>query len=442
MTPPAEAPDGFPRVLFVTPHAFNKTTGTGITFTNLFAGWPKDRIATVHDDSFPPSDDICERYFRLTSAEIRRRDFGLSALLYRHRRAGSYSPEAPASACSTTPRGSLKVRARQAIFGDGFPQTGVLTPQLAAWIEAFQPDLVFTILGGIGIMELVGRIQDRFGVPLVVHFMDDWMSAQFRSGLFAPFQRRRMENLVGHLVERAAVRLGICEAMCQAFEARYAQPFVAVQNTVDVGQWSRRIFEVCRMHDPVRVVYAGSVIANAQLHGLADCCEAVARLAAGGRRIVLDIFSPESLIAPYRPYLEIHPVIRIHPPLTDDDHFFGTLHEADILLMPSNFDAETIRFIRYSMPTRVPAYLASGTPILVYGSPETAQVRYAQQAGWGLVVERPGVDLVVNALVTLIDRPEVRRRIHDDASIAAGAHDIRSVRKRFQSALCAATTND
>src|SRR3546814_20737257 len=59
-----------PRVLFVTPHAFNRVTGGGITFSSLFRGWPADRLATAHSDPEPTSDDVCRLYFRLGPAQI------------------------------------------------------------------------------------------------------------------------------------------------------------------------------------------------------------------------------------------------------------------------------------------------------------------------------------------------------------------------------------
>lgn len=37
----------YPRVLIVG-QAFNLSAGGGITLSNLFAGWPKDRMATIH----------------------------------------------------------------------------------------------------------------------------------------------------------------------------------------------------------------------------------------------------------------------------------------------------------------------------------------------------------------------------------------------------------
>ncbi|MBV8653193.1 MAG: hypothetical protein JO255_17135, partial [Alphaproteobacteria bacterium] len=59
-----------PRVLFVTPAAFNQVSGGGITFSNLFRGWPRDRLATVHNDRVPVSRDVCASYYELSDAEL------------------------------------------------------------------------------------------------------------------------------------------------------------------------------------------------------------------------------------------------------------------------------------------------------------------------------------------------------------------------------------
>jgi hypothetical protein len=61
-----------PRLLFITPAAFNRTTGGGVTFGNLFSGWPKDRLATAHSDPVPTTDETCEKYYQLGAGELRR----------------------------------------------------------------------------------------------------------------------------------------------------------------------------------------------------------------------------------------------------------------------------------------------------------------------------------------------------------------------------------
>jgi len=421
------SPEDFPRVLFITPHAFNKVSGTGITFTNLFHGWPKDRIATVHDDDLPVTTEVCDMFYRLGPQEIRK--FG-----------GSFTNrETPAPATENvgqTNRAPTHIRALQLtkrlVFGDGLPQSGQLTQNLETWIEDFKPDVIFTILGSIGLMDIIEQVQARFTVPLIVHMMDDWPSVQFQKGLLGPFQRRRMESLVCRLLNKAETRMGICDSMCQAFEKRYGGQFLPFQNTVDVDTWGRQARAPSQLNDPIRVVYAGSVYPNAQLTSLGDCCRAVAELCDDGYGIQADIYSP-SLTENYRDKLGRHPAVHFHDALTGDKSFFDTIGSSDILLMPSNFDEQSVSFIRYSMPTRVPAYLAVGTPILVYGSPEVAQVQYARDFGWGQVVSDQGSEALKSGILRLIDDIDLRQRLSAAAlSTARDRHDASLWRDQFQ----------
>src|SRR6516165_12513815 len=61
----------YPRVLFLTPCAFNSVTGGGVTFSNLFRGWPRDRLATITDDPVPVCRDVCDQYYFLSDEELR-----------------------------------------------------------------------------------------------------------------------------------------------------------------------------------------------------------------------------------------------------------------------------------------------------------------------------------------------------------------------------------
>ena len=426
-----EASAAFPRVLFITPHGFNKTTGGGVTFTNLFRGWPAESIATVHDDPVPVTTDVCTRYFRLGPAEIRK--------WLRPSRPGTTAGGQPVEPKPATAPWLVRIRA--ALFGDGLPQSGVLTDELESWIDSYRPELIYTILGSIGIMEIVDKVQRRFAVPLVVHMMDDWPSAIYRSGLFAPWQRRRALRLVARLMARATLRMGICDAMCAAFEERYGRQFEAYQNTVDVARWSALAAGDAKPASPARIVYTGSVLSSAQLDSLCDCCHAVARLRSAGTDVRLDIYSPPFQTDGVRRRLLVDEAIGLFDVIADDEDYFATLAAADVLLLPVNFDRHSVTMIGLSMPTKVPAYLASGTPVLVYGAAGVAQVEYARAAGWGHVVDRPGVDEVAEGLTHMLTDLELRRTLSATARrIAARDHDSATVRAAFQSSLMRAAT--
>lgn len=425
-----------PRVLFITPAAFNHVTGGGITFSALFRGWPGDRLATVHSDTVPTADDVCSRYYRLGHDELARWPRFLAS-----------APDAAAPLATPLPgRPPVARRARRWIAGNGWPDCGRLTAGLEAWIAAFEPELVYTILGTIGMMELVDAVRRRFELPLVVHFMDDWPSHLYRGGMLSFAARARMQVLVRRLVDAAAERMAIGDAMAEAYAQRYGVPFSAFQNAVDmdaVDSWTGVGRAGEGSAKVLRVVYAGALFDNAQAQSVIDVARAAAALSAGGLDIRFDVYSPSHLAERFRPLIETAPCVRLLDTIEEDARFFGAIAAADILVLPVNFDAESMRLVRYSMPTKLPAYLASGTPVLVYGPPGLAQVEDARRHGWGHVVDRRGVDEVSAALARLAGDADLRKTLATRArELAIERHDAAKVRRAFQSRLAAAAGND
>jgi len=437
--------DAFPRTLFVTPHAFNHLTGGGITFSNLFRGWPQDRLATVHNDYIPTTDDVCRQYYRLGQAELDlwtpvRRVAELFGM------APARDVAAPAATAASTPSGSAPpgwARRIQGLLIDAeMPRSAHLTPALERWIETFRPEILYTILGSNGFMDLIERIRLRFSLPLVVHIMDDWASSAHRRGLLSPLQRHGMNRRLRHFYDTAHTRLAISDAMAETYSERYGQPFSAIHNAIDTERWQSLARQTAAVSDESSLLYIGSVMPQAQLGSLIDCCRAVADLSAGGRHISLSIASPRFQIDPVRHLLAIHPAIRLLDPIEDDEQFFRSIAAADALLLPVNFDEDSIRFIRYSMPTKVPAYLFSGTPVLAYGPADLAQTRYARDAGWGLVVDRPELTALKAGIVSILDNAALRARLSQTArTLAATRHDISMVRQQFRSILAGAAAS-
>jgi glycosyltransferase involved in cell wall biosynthesis len=418
-----------PRVLFITPAAFNHVSGGGITFSNLFRSWPKDRIATAHNDATAVTTDVCERYYRLGEREI-----ATWPILARLRASATIASAGPAATTGTAP--SALRRLKTAIFGDGLPERGILSPALAAWIAEFRPEIIYTILGTTGMMALIEEVQRRFALPLAVHFMDDWPSAIHRGGLLSFPQRRHMNALIARLVRSASLRLGICDAMCAEYGKRFGRTFRPFQNTVDVARWSKLARGDAAVGTPIRLLYAGSVLGFAQSDSLVECCAAVALLRAEGLPVELDIYSPPAQTAPLRDRLLCDRAILLHDVISDDESYFRTLAEADILLLPVNFDAHSVRYIRLSMPTKVPSYLVSGTPILVYGPEGVAQVDYARDARWGHVVGRRDRAELAAAIRRLAGDLALRQQLSATARrVAAERHDSTIIRAGFHAAL-------
>ena len=238
------------------------------------------------------------------------------------------------------------------------------------------------------------------------------------------------------LLRRSAVRMGICDAMAREYEARYGGAFESFQNTVDLPAFDAARRPPGPRQDPPRLVYVGSIYPVAQDQSLIEVAEAVEALRRQGTELRLEVHAPEGLFGQYRSRLEIGPNVSFHDAPDDDGRFVELVTGADALVLPVNFDEASVRYIRLSMPTKVPAYLASGTPILVYGPASTAQVAYALESDWGLVVPRREPEPLAEGLKRIVSDLPLRHALAEQAvRTSRERHDATRVRERFRDAL-------
>lgn len=435
--------EAFPRILLVTPCTFNHLTGTGVTFTNLFHGWPKDRLAVATSDVLPLNQDVCDQRYSLSAPEFplvnpfqwlrslsRTPTPSNASVQYDDRDLTAGVPEYRAAAG----------RLLQNIIGEaGIPDRGVLTLPLAAWIKQFAPDLLFTICGSIGYLDLVDQIQKQFDLPLVMHLMDDGVTSPDKKGLYARYYRKTYTQKFESLIPRTTARFGICPAMAKAYEERYQTNFDHFQNTINVNGEVIPSRKNLALAVPPRVVYIGSIYEYAQAQSLTEIAHTIASLNDSGYDIRLDIYASLDLFGQFRRQLEISPAISFNDAETNREKFFEIITSADLLCLPVNFDKRSIQFIRLSMPTKVPEYLVSKTPILVYGPTEVAQVAYAQEHQWGHVVSQHNSTLLRKAIIRVLEDMPLRRSLSENAyRVACQFHDEVVVRNRFQQALITA----
>jgi len=448
-------PEDWPRVLFITPCAFNGITGGGITFGNLFGGWPKDRLACVTSDTVPVSHDVCEKYYLLGRDERRRLPPWRSLapvkqtggpLLAETSREGE-APAEPTPTRRTRLGGSLALPsitlAHRILGSAGLPERGDLSPALRQWIEDFKPDVIYTILGDTTMIDLVEKAAGAFSLPVVLHMMDDGVTEPNRTGYYRMWFGRTYRAGLGRLLDTAADRLAICDAMADAYANRYHQPFAAFHNAVDVAAiMQRHLPATSHRNQPPRLLYAGSIYPIAQDRSLLDCCEAVARLNAKGTAVEFHVHAARSLFGDYAAQVEAHAGCTFHEALDDNAAFYEAITAADVLVLPANFDAESVRYIGLSMPTKVPAYLASASPILVYGPMQAAQVQYMTDHACGLIVDEQDPAMLEGAIERIINDMPLREAISERAFVQAQTqHDVRIVRKRFRDTLRRAAEN-
>jgi len=395
-----------PRVLVSTPYPFNTETGGGITLRSLFQGWPKNRLAQVYGMGHSRDSNMCDNYFLLNESSAR----------------------------WTSPSPIWRMR-RFAPFILGQNEVGAiwarLTSQLMKFVRDFQPEIIFTQLGTLLQIRLAMRLAEFAGVPLAVHVADDWANG-FHQGK-DPVNRylhHRLEKEFREALEVTAVRWGMSLPMAQAYRERYGGEWGHIYNPIFVERWPERSAPKST-NGKFRVLYSGSIIGGAQKRSLTDICDAVAGLGAEGMEIEMNIYTFAQYLG-LRAELERPPYVRMHEQAPYEklpEH----LASADLLVLPVNFDQESINYIRYSMPGKVSEYLLSGTPTLVYGPGEVVPVEYAQREGWGEVITQQGIEGVMKAIRDLAADPGRRAALARRArEVGLKNHDAKVIRARFR----------
>jgi len=422
----------YPKVLIISPVSFNQVTGGGIFLRNLFSDWPTNRISVVHHDPLWDENTSTVNSFRLTNRELSfcwpfSKFLSLTSPY-------SLAGQAPSSiACSSIKRSLLKPL--QYCVYSSLPERSKLTTQLHQFISKEKPDLIYTILGSNGLMSLIRNVLKISLMPLCIHIMDDWISSSHTHGVFAYSNRRAMTQHFSNLLSQCDQLLTISDAMSAEYFQRYRLTSISLMNAIPDPPNSRLTQETGGIF---RLVYIGSVLQNAQLASIIDVMRAVQNLSNSRCNIQFHVYcntSGYSLLAPH-----LGSASFIHPLPTSDTHFFDMLSTASCLLLPSNFDVNSVKHIKFSLPAKLPAYLASRTPILLYGPPGTAQSDYAIADQWAEVINQRSQRRLCSKLLSMYNnKAQPSPYVQNAYRCYLRNHRIKPNTERFRKILCSLT---
>jgi glycosyltransferase involved in cell wall biosynthesis len=434
----------YPRVLVVSASVFGRSSGTGITLSNLFAGWPRDRLAQLYAEDRTPDPDMCEtfRIFQPRDAPV---EYHLFRLLARTHRQPPTTPEPAATtvADAGTEAGRVRSRMRAQLrtFVDLTPIR--VTGELSRWMRAQRPQVVYANLGSIRMMRLAVIAARECRVPLVPHFMDDWPATLYGQGQLAGLGRLGVRAALREVLRHTRYGMAISDAMAQEYRDRYGLPFDAFGNCVPIDDFAGAPHPYTIQHQDsvVNLVYVGGLHLN-RWRGLLRVGEAAGRLTTGGREVRLTVHAPATDLDRYAHRFAGLPAVRMGDSVASDE-VSGVLRRADILVHVESFARQNRRYTRYSLSTKIPQYLAAGRPVLGFGPAELASMAHLRAAGAGAVVGVDDATLLTGELARLCADGALRERLgRQGRAFGALHHRADGVAERFAEALRAAARRD
>ena len=430
-----------PRVL-IFGQPFNLNTGGGITLTNLFQGWDKEKVAVVGTGHMLENlnGDICDTYYQLGSAENEwifpfnklQRKYA-SGLIDMHK----VKEEAESSAHKPNiyEKPNLRQRLVDYMFYPSLKYFGIfhrisaieLSDEFCKWLKDFNPEVLYVQIQARDEILFVQKLYAHLKIPLIVHIMDDWPSFISSTGLFKKHWHDKIDKELRTLFNSADILMGISEGMAIEYKKRYGKKFITFHNPINIDFWKQHQRDDYSLNASPTILYAGrmGVGIETSLELIAKAVDKVNKELYMSIQFVLQTL--EKL-----PWFENYTCVE-HNSFVQYNDLPRKFAEADFLILPYDFSEKTIRYIKYSMPTKVSEYMVSGTPIIIFSPEETAMVEYAQKSDWAEVVTKNDVDALANTIKRLVENKGLRQTIAQNAiKIAEKNHDSVAVTTQFR----------
>jgi len=416
----------YPRVLIVNGESISAATATGITMTNLFAGWPAEQLAQVFTSSLP-----CERRsnfeYHLHPAER----LGLGWL--RGRIVSSQSAKTFAKTPPGKCRGASSRRIRDVLLPGLRKWLDLLPYELPDQIEKaivqFRPDVVYSCLSNIQIPSLALRCARLCEVGIIPHFMDDWMSTTYAGRLDLVIQRRLLLSTTQKVIKAAPFGMAVSELMASEYGATFGVLFYSFMNCTPVPTEIEPMAALDPTAGP-RLVYAGS-LQNDRWRSLKEIGEALGYLNSEGIPGKLYIYAPAKDISEFKGRLAV-PSVEIVGSLAQHE-VQDVLRSGHVMVHVESFEKKLRKYTRLSMSTKIPQYMAAGRPIFCYGPGEVASCRFIERNECGLVIGLQNRSELVGALRRMLQDAGLRDRLGTKAwTIARQKFNAEDVRERFR----------
>jgi glycosyltransferase involved in cell wall biosynthesis len=242
----------------------------------------------------------------------------------------------------------------------------------------------------------------RLGLPFYAYVFDDYSYREWADPA-AAFWARRFEPTV---MKNAAGVIAPNEVLRDDLRRRYGIEATVIHNSFDITPYESLNGDAAasRADGELRIVYTGDIY-EAHYDAFRNLLRALEGM---GRAARLHVYTSRP-IDELEQYGIRGPIVR-HP-YRSQAEIPRVQREADLLFLPLAFDSPYPDLVRTSATTKLGEYLAAGTPVLAHAPADSFVAWYFRRHGCGVVVDRPEVGLLAEAIETTLGDAELRRQL-------------------------------
>ena len=434
-----------PKVLIIG-QPFNNDTGGGITLTNLFKGWDRDKLAVACSPHYLLNNidtEICNTYYQLGQKENKwcfpfnffQSKYTSGILKFDEKRIQNLKVKKSMFRISVIM--NLVYPLLEYVGLIHLVNKTVLSKDFCNWLDLYKPDVIYDQNASrAGILFCIS-VQSYLNKPLIFHMMDDWPVIISMNGLFKNYWKRKIDQEFRKLLDISTVLMSISDEMAKEYKLRYDKDFVTFHNTIDLQFWRKYQRKSYECDENPTVLYAGRIGLGIE-KSLELVAKSIERL---NNELNLSVkFTLQTNTKPA--WVDCYKNV-FHSEYIDYNDLPKVLSQSDILLIPYDFSPTAIKFIKFSMPTKAPEYMISGSPIIVFAPAETAIAKYAKKYNWAKVItEDNPLDVSEGIKQLILDKFQRRRYAQNAVKLAVKNHNAIDVTNKFRAVICSIHTQD
>ena len=429
-----------PKVL-IYGETFKKFTGGGITLNTLFGDWPLENISLLSDRFGETSEVHFTNYYQLGHLENKSilHKFGLIT----GNKSTSFEIKKTKSENTITTENNSLFKSElyfkfKNLFISLLNSAGIfdlffqlqVSDELVAWVKKINPDIIYFQPSTIQNIQFINDLYSRTKIPYVIHVMDNFLEVKNLTKGLHTKSILSAQNSLEELVRNSNLCMGICEEMCYQYGKSYKREFYPFQHAVNYKFWDKN-YIVKEDPKPFKVLYAGRISMGTMdsLFLIANSLDNCNRKYGSNFEFQIQTTSPvPNLLKQFSRYKCVK-IFEAVPYNKLPDRYA----EVDLLVLPMDFDSDSLTYIKYSMPTKVPEYLISGVPIFVLAHEVTALYKYAKSANWAFINSTENVSDIENLFINIKNDYLKRIEVSKIAkSVGQRNHDINNVRYLFK----------
>ena len=407
----------YPKVLIVSHNVLSNNTNMGRTLSTYFSGWDRNAIAQLFFHSEIPTNPICENYYQFTDIDA------VKSIICRKHQGKKLSKDD----IRTDLEDAVNTGSLTGIYNYGRKRSPMIylardtvwtlaawrCQSLIDWIDRFNPDILFFASGDYEFAYQVTKsIAEERNIPLVVLCVDDYyLFNTNEKKIIGRYRYNRFMHTVRETMNYACCILTMNEMMAGEYKRLFGKEcYVLYTAAKKVPLYTG---------DKKGIAYIGGLGLNRDKQ-LIEIAKALNEINEDKipRRIDLYTGEKDPVILSR---IKAEEGIDYHGQISGDQ-VADTIQHSKAVIHTESFDPGIRKRVKYSLSTKIPDSIASGTCMFAYGPEEVASIDYLIRNNAAFVATSP--DKIKTVLIRLFtDESEYKRIAENAYALACRNHD-------------------